>query len=549
MEWVWLIAAAVLGGVGNGLAGISAATVLVPVLIVLCPTFGGDSGAFQATTLALTCDILSSAVTAAVYVRHGNIDLRRGWLMLACVWAMSVAGSVVAWMVGGAVLGGFCLFLTFAIGIRYLVKPESKGDADAEGAGGRLTPKAIAVSLFFGLTIGFGTGFVGTGGGMMMFIVFTAFLGYSSRKAVGTATFIMTGTALIASVAHYLIDPSLLVEHADMVVVCVGLATVTSLASAQFANRVEGRTVGLVTGVILTLLGGSMIVLNYHDFFTGLLAGGGLFADGGQGAGAAAGAASGAGAGVGAGAEGVPGVGAEGGLFAQTLACLIGYLRFLVPTVVVLALVKVLARGLPREVFRKLLHAVAFSSGVVLAYSTESWQAAACASALFAVVVYPALALAERWSGYAGVFNERRAGEVKVSLLLLFGVSAAVIVACWGVAGQRELVPAVLLTWGFGDAAAGLVGKRFGKHKTGLRIADPNKTWEGSASFAVVAFVACCVTLVVAGGQPLPAALWRSVIAAVVGAIAELVSRNGNDTVIVPVALSATLIALSAVPC
>ena len=506
MEWVWLIAAAVLGGVGNGLAGISAATVLVPVLIVLCPTFGGDSGAFQATTLALTCDILSSAVTAAVYVRHGNIDLKRGWIMLVCVWAMSIAGSVVAWMVGGAVLGGFCLFLTFAIGIRYLVKPESKGDDDAAGTGVSLTPKAVAVSLFFGLTIGFGTGFVGTGGGMMMFIVFTAFLGYSSRKAVGTATFIMTGTALVASTAHYLIDPSLLVDHADMVVVCVGLATVTSLASAQFANRVQGRIVGLVTGVILTVLGATMIVLNYHDFFAGLFA--------------------------------------EGGLGAQVLACLAGYLRFLVPAVVVLALVKVGVRRLPREAFRKLLHAVAFSSGVVLAYSAESWQAAACASALFAVVVYPVLALAERWGGYAGVFNERRAGEVKMSLLLLFGMSAVVIAVCWGFAGQRELVPAVLFTWGFGDAAAGLVGKRFGKHRTGLPFADPNKTWEGSASFAVVALVACCATLVVAGGQPLAAALWRSAVAAILGAAAELVSRNGNDTVIVPAVLTAILIAL-----
>ena len=131
-------------------------------------------------------------------------------------------------MVGGAVLGGFCLFLTFCIGIRYLLKPESKGVDDSEGVEGRLSAKTIGVSLFFGLTIGFGTGFVGTGGGMMMFIVFTAFLGYASRKAVGTATFIMTGTALIASAAHYLIDATLLFDHLDIVVVCVVIATATS---------------------------------------------------------------------------------------------------------------------------------------------------------------------------------------------------------------------------------------------------------------------------------------------------------------------------------
>ena len=533
MEWFWLIFAAVLGGIGNGLAGISAATVLVPVLIVLCPTFSGEAGAFQATTLALTCDILSSAVTAAVYIRHGNIDLRRGWVMLVCVWATGIAGSIAAWLVGGAVLGGFCLVLTFCIGIRYLVKPDSdaeedEADGDAAAAGkprtgllarlrpspradGRLDGKTIGISLFFGLTIGFGTGFVGTGGGMMMFIVFTAFLGYTTRKAVGTATFIMTGTALIASVAHYAIDATLILEHLDMVIACVAVATVTSLVSAQFANRVSGKPVGITTGVILTALGASMIVLNYRDFFAGLFA--------------------------------------PDGIASLVLQDLGWYLAFLAPVLVVLIVIKLGVKKLPREVFRKLLHAVAFSSGVVLAYSTDSWLAATIAAALFAIAVYPLLAAAERWKGFAGLFNQRHAGEVKVSLLLLFGVSALVIALCWGLAGQRHLVAVALLTWGFGDAAAGLIGRRFGKHKTGLPIADPNKTWEGSAAFAVVGCIVCAIVLAVTTPALGPLVIvGESLLAGVIGAFVELVSRGGNDTVSVPLTLAVLFIAMSFIP-
>ena len=41
------------------------------------------------------------------------------------------------------------------------------------------------------------------------------------------------------------------------------VATAASLISACFANRVKNRTVGLVTGVVLTVLGAAMIVLNY----------------------------------------------------------------------------------------------------------------------------------------------------------------------------------------------------------------------------------------------------------------------------------------------
>ena len=231
-------------------------------------------------------------------------------------------------------------------------------------------------------------------------------------------------------------------------------------------------------------------------------------------------------------------------LAGQVADCLVKYLMVLVPVVIVLAIVRFGAKGLNKEVFRKLLHGVAFCSGVVLAYAAQSWQAAAAASVLFAVVVYPILALAQRWRGYSAVFNERREGEVKKSLCLLFGVTAVVIALCWGVAGQRYLVPAVLLTWGFGDAAAGLVGRAIGKHKTGIPFADPSKTWEGSAAFAVTGAVVCCIVLAVASGLGPAAIVGRSIVAGVLGAFVELVSRGGNDTFTVPGALTLFFVAL-----
>lgn len=37
----------------------------------------------------------------------------------------------------------------------------------------------------------------------------------------------------------------------------------SSLVSAQFANRVSARTVGLVTGVVLVVCGGALIAIKY----------------------------------------------------------------------------------------------------------------------------------------------------------------------------------------------------------------------------------------------------------------------------------------------
>lgn len=173
-------------------------------------------------------------------------------------------GSYVAWIAGNVVLGSFTLFLTFFIGIRFLVKPDTS-HKDAAGKGERLDVKGVIISLFFGLTIGFGTGFVGTGGGMMMLVVFTAFLGMELKTAVGTSTFIMTFTALIASTSHIMIHPAIILERWNVLLICVAAATVSSLVSAQFANLVKSRTVGLVTGAVLTVLGAAMLILNFSS--------------------------------------------------------------------------------------------------------------------------------------------------------------------------------------------------------------------------------------------------------------------------------------------
>ncbi len=117
--------AALGAGIGTGLAGLSAATVMVPILIVLCPSFAGEKGAYQATAIAPASDILGSAVTTYTYARHKNIDLKRGWIMLVCVLGMCTVGSYAAFLAGNVVLGSFTLFLTFFIGIRFLVKPDT----------------------------------------------------------------------------------------------------------------------------------------------------------------------------------------------------------------------------------------------------------------------------------------------------------------------------------------------------------------------------------------------------------------------------------------
>lgn len=301
--------------------------------------------------------------------RLQGIDLRRGWIMLVCILTMCTVGSYAAFLVGNVVLGSFTLFLTFCIGIRFLVKPDTSRKTPA-AKGEKLDWKGVAFSLFFGLTIGFGTGFVGTGGGMMMLVVFTAFLGMELKTAVGTSTFIMTFTALIASVSHILIHPAILWEKWDVMLLCIAAATAASLLSARFANRADNRTVGLVTGVVLTILGASMLLLNFREQLAA-----------------------------------VP-------LVWQTLRCLGDLVKYLVPCVLILLPIRFWTK-VPSFVFRKLLHIVAFTCLTVMQLSAENWQAAALTSVIIAAVVYPALAALEGKPWFAKLFVQKEPGEIK----------------------------------------------------------------------------------------------------------------------------------------
>ncbi|MCC8182111.1 MAG: TSUP family transporter [Clostridiales bacterium] len=489
MEYFWYVVAALGAGVGTGLAGLSAATVMVPILIVLCPSFGGEYGAYQATAIALASDILGSAVSSSVYAKNKHIDLRHGWVMMACIISLSAVGSYAAYLVGNVVLGGFTLVLTFCIGIRFLVKPDtSKSGADVSNV--RLGWKEIIISLFFGLTIGFGTGFVGTGGGMMMLVVFTVFLGYDLKTAVGTSTFIMTFTALIGFVSHSLIHPAIVLERWDVLIICIVTATAASLISAQFANRVNSKTVGRVTGVILTVLGAAMIYLNYFQDVT------------------------------------LPPLALE---LLHTLAVLVVFL--LIAVCAALAGFEFL--HIDGEVRRKVLHTIAFLIILVILLASEHWYVPALLSVLFVAIVYPVLKICEKKPFYANLFQERTSGEVRKSLVLLFGSSAALVTLFWGVLDSELTVLSAVLAWGLGDEAAALIGKRYGRHKIGWKFADRRKSYEGSCAMLCVSFAAALLSLWV-GGVPLAAAFCAAILSAAAASVTEAVTKKGYDTVTVP---------------
>lgn len=336
-----------------------------------------------------------------------------------------------------------------------------------------------------------------------MLIVFTLFLSMDLKSAVGTSTFIMTFTALIAAVSHFLIAPDILSSHLDCLLISIAVATLSSLLSAKAANRVKNRTVGLITGAVLTLLGLSMIFLRYREYIL------------------------------------------SSELIRGIFICITEFCEYVFILAAVLVVVHIVFRKLPSYIFRKLLHLVAFTSLVEMTLEAGEWYTASLTGILFAAVLFPVLRSLENHEWYKNLFVEKKRGEVKKSLVLLFGMYAALIAVCWGLLGKRYIAVASILMWGVGDGAAAIFGRTFGRHKTGLRFADSRKTWEGTGAMFAFAFLSGVAGMLLSGITVWQMIVFYPLIAAPFSAFTELVTKNGDDTVTVPVVTAAVIAIVS----
>ena len=156
-------------GIGTGLAGLSAAAVISPMLITFL-----HFDPYQAVGIALASDVLASAVSAYTYKKHGNLDVRHGVIMLFSVLAFTLVGSYIASLLPGTTMGNFSVFMTLLLGIKFIIRPVMTEKSALENKSERTK---IIQSLLCGAVIGFICGFIGAGGGMMMLLILTSVLG------------------------------------------------------------------------------------------------------------------------------------------------------------------------------------------------------------------------------------------------------------------------------------------------------------------------------------------------------------------------------------
>ena len=238
-------------GLGTGFAGMSAAAVISPMLMTFL-----DMDPYMAVGIALSSDVLASAVSAYTYGKNKNLDIRNGLIMMASVLIFTVVGSYIASLVPSATMGSFSVFMTFLLGIKFIVKPVMTTKEAMQGVSAK---KRAVQSLLCGMFIGFICGFVGAGGGMMMLLILTSVLGYELKTAVGTSVFIMTFTALTGAVSHFAIGGA---PNWTVFLLCVLFTLLWARIAAVFANKATPKTLNRATGIILVVLG--IVIMGFN---------------------------------------------------------------------------------------------------------------------------------------------------------------------------------------------------------------------------------------------------------------------------------------------
>lgn len=248
MEWMYgflvCFIAGIGAGLGTGFAGMSAAAAISPILI----TFLGLEP-YEAVGIALASDVLASGVSAYIYGKNKNLDIRNGIVMMITVLIFTTIGSMVSSLVPNTTMGNFSVCMTLLLGIKFIVKPVMTTKENME----EISQKQRMIrSVLWGMVIGFICGFVGAGGGMMMLLVLTSVLGYELKTAVGTSVFVMSFTAFTGAVSHFAIGGF---PDWRYLLICVASTLLWARVAAKIANKANPKTLNRVTGVVLVLIG------------------------------------------------------------------------------------------------------------------------------------------------------------------------------------------------------------------------------------------------------------------------------------------------------
>lgn len=242
------VAIGAVSGVLSGAFGIGGGIVTTPAIRLI---LGAPALVAVGTPLPV---ILPGAVTGAwTYVRRGLADVGAGIAIGVVGAAASVVGAL-----GSAAAGGSLVMLATAALILYvaadtLVWAAREGSTEQRQPEPRLSfPQLAAVGLAAGLY----SGFLGLGGGFVIVPLLTRWLGFGTKRAIGTSLVAVAVLAVPGSITHYLlghVDPALVLALTLGVIPGAAIGSRLTVLAREKAIRYAFATMLLCVAVWLAV--------------------------------------------------------------------------------------------------------------------------------------------------------------------------------------------------------------------------------------------------------------------------------------------------------
>ena len=248
MMYLIYILSSLAGGVLVGMAGLTAAMVLTPILTGAC-----GWGDYDAVTMSLVANVPSAIITSYTYHKNGNIDMKRGMSVALSSFAGAVVGSWLGYLFSQVSENGVSyavIVMNLVLAVKYLKPAKEKKETLTEKEQSKAKKKML-LAMFLGFLIGVECGFMGSAGGVLMLMVLTLVLGMETKMAVGTSSLVMTLVALTGAVSHLMMGAKLeIIPAVIMTLSC----TLGAVVSSRFANKVSDTTMNRAAAVVLILV-------------------------------------------------------------------------------------------------------------------------------------------------------------------------------------------------------------------------------------------------------------------------------------------------------
>ncbi|MEW6069992.1 MAG: sulfite exporter TauE/SafE family protein, partial [Candidatus Thermoplasmatota archaeon] len=170
-----------------------------------------------------------------------------------------LGARITAYLTGWQMMFIFTAVL-FLIAFRFLYYGKRAGSEEEKFTTIDFSAKAIVILLAIGAVVGFISGFLGIGGGIIFVPLLVIIFKISIKQAIGTSLMFISLQAIPGSVEHYLLGH---VDIALMLLIILGSIFGAQLG-ARFTIKAKERNVRIAFAIFLFLLA---MILGLFEFF------------------------------------------------------------------------------------------------------------------------------------------------------------------------------------------------------------------------------------------------------------------------------------------